>query len=262
MEKIRRHSKEHVFVYILYMWIGLTIFKYHLKYLRYYYSLLNQSNGCAILWGLESNKKDEKKSSAQAYWITRYCLIEMFALFWPQMVFDTRRLPIRDASFQIPDRLSRPSEKCQCKDCPPALRSSLYACTYIYIYISRTMDAKMILAIYIYIYRWCRHRQHTKHQHNGCHDFDFDFDFGEEQMSSESSFLSALFFFCFCPSENRSLDWQFGNLRVPGISESESGNNSEIGTITYRELATKQRHELLPRVLIAFVKKNEMESPL
>lgn len=61
MEKIRRHSKEHVFVYILYMWIGLTIFKYHLKYLRYYYSLLNQSNGCAILWGLERNKKDKKK---------------------------------------------------------------------------------------------------------------------------------------------------------------------------------------------------------
>lgn len=200
MEKIRRYSKKHIFFYKNLMWIGLTIFKYHLKYLRY---IVSFSNGCAILWGLERNKKDKKKELSPG--ILNYqilpnwnvCSILASNGFWHSPASNSR------CEFSDPWSLIAPKWEMSMQGLSACLKIiiiRMYIRIYIYIYISRTMDAKMILAIYIYIYivyRWCRHRQHTKHQHNGCHDFDFDFDFGEEQMSSESSFLSALFFFLF-----------------------------------------------------------------
>lgn len=111
----------------------------------------------------------------------------MFALFWPQMVFDTRATSI--SGCPIPDRLSRPSEKCQCRDCPKRLlfkneKNEIYTD----MYESNNGPKYKPIYMYIYIYRSCRHRQHTKHQHNGCHNI------GEGQMSpDESSGLSALF---------------------------------------------------------------------
>lgn len=261
MEKIRRYSKKHFFFYKNLMWIGLTIFKYHLKYLRY---IVSFSNGCAILWGLERNKKDEKKELSPG--ILNYqilpnwnvCSILASNGFWHSPASNSR------CEFSDPWSLIAPKWEMSMQGLSACLKIIIiHTCTYIYIYISRTMDAKMILAIYIYCISMVSPSAAHKTSTQWMPRFWFWFRFrGGTDEFGVLLFECTFFFFCFCPSESRSLDWQFGNLRVPGISESESGNNSEIGTITYRELATKQRHELLPRVLIAFVKKNEMESPL